>query len=353
MTDQQGTLTADPHDTGPPIPELIGSGPAMQQVYRLVRQVAEANAPVLLQGETGTGKKLIARAIHHLSPRSGGPLVWVPCGILPEELLTELFGRDPGLLGGDDPNGPGQAEPAQIGTLFLDEVHATSPGLQAKLLEVLRDHELRRPGDTRTSPLDARVIAASNQDLLEEVEAGRFREDLYYRLSVVTITVPPLRQRREDVPHLVIHFLNKYSRQNNRQVTRCDQAAVDALEAYDWPGNVCELQKYIERAVVLASGDRLTCDLLPEVVLGQKPRRVGRFRDMDVAALAAELVEQGITTAGPQADELHAAIVNRVERELIAQVMAACEGVQTKAAARLGINRNTLHKKLKQYGLEK
>ena len=354
MTDQQGSSTASPLDTAPPIPELIGAGPAMQEVYRLLRRVAPANAPVLLSGETGTGKRLIAGAIHRLSPRAGGPLVRVSCAELTEELLhSELFGHAGGPLGDDVKDRTGRLETAQRGTIFLDDIDAIGARLQARLLRVLREHEFQRAGDAQTVPVDARVIAASSRDLLEEVEAGRFREDLYYRLGVVTISLPPLRQRREDVPELVAHFLKIYSRRNNRSVTGWQQAAIDALRAYDWPGNVGELQNYIQRAVVLAPGEELICELLPEAVLGQKPGRLGPYRGMDLSALASQLVQQGIGTAGPKADDLHAAIVNRVERELIAQVMAACEGVQTKAAARLGINRNTLHKKLKQYGLEK
>ena len=325
----------------------------MQEIYRLIRQVARAEAPVLLLGETGTGKGLIAEAIHRLSPRAGGPLVRVNCPEFTEEVLqSELFGRAEGSPGGSD-HRSGRLEDARKGTVFLQDIDATGARLQARLLRALQERELQRAGDGRTVRVDARVIAASNRDLVGEVEAGRFREDLYYRLGVVTVSLPPLRQRREDIPELVTHFLEIFGRQNNRRVTQCQQAAVDALQAYDWPGNVGELQNYIQRAVVLAPGEELTRELLPEVVLGQKPGRLGPYRGMDLSALASQLVEQGIGTAGPQADDLHAEIVNRVERELIAQVMAACEGVQTKAAARLGINRNTLHKKLKQYGLEK
>jgi DNA-binding NtrC family response regulator len=354
MTDQHGTLTADPRHAAPPIPELIGSGPAMQQVYRLVRQVAPFGASVLLLGEAGTGKPLIARAIHQLSARSGGPLVRVNCGATAEELLEgELFGSVGGWPGGAAQERSGRFEAAHTGTILLAEVDAAPPRLQAKLLRVLEEHEFERAGDTHMQRVDVRVIAASSRDLLEEVEAGRFREDLYHRLNVVTISLPPLRERREDIAGLVDHFLTIYSRQNDRPVLRPQQEALDALAAYDWPGNVGELQSCIERAVVLAPGEELTCELLPETIREGKPRRPGRGRSMDLASLAAELVEQGITTAGPQAGNLHAAIVNRVERELIVQVMTACEGVQTKAAARLGINRNTLHKKLKQYGLEK
>ncbi len=347
-------LSGDDKATGPPIPGLIGSGPAMEDVYRLTRKVAQSNASVLLLGETGTGKELIAKAIHRLSPRGSGPFIRVSCGALAENLLeSELFGHVRGSFTGAVDNRTGRFEAAHTGTVFLDEINSTTPKLQVKLLRVLQEHEFERVGDTHTIRVDTRVIAASNRDLLEEAEAGRFREDLYYRLNVITIYLPPLRDRREDVPALVHFFLRIYNEQNNRHVPHVEHAAIEALQAYDWPGNVRELQNYIERAVVLAPGDELTRDLLPEAVLGKKPRRIGRHRSVDLETLASELIEQGITTAGPQADNLHATIVNRVERELIAQVMAACNNVQTKAAARLGINRNTLHKKLKEYELEK
>ena len=346
--------TPDSHEpTGPPIPGLIGSGPAMQDVYRLTRQVAQSNASVLLLGETGTGKELIAKAIHRLSPRGSGPFVRVNCGALAENLLeSELFGHVRGAFTGAVDNRTGRFEAAHTGTVFLDEINSTTAKLQVKLLRVLQEHEFERVGDTHTIQVDTRVVAASNRDLLEEVEAGRFREDLYYRLNVVTIYLPPLRERREDIPELVGHFLKIYNQENNRHVPHIERAALEALADYDWPGNVRELQNYVERAIVLAPGDELTLDLLPEALRGQKPKKIGRHRSIDLETLAAELVEQGITTAGSQADNLHAMIVSRVERELFAQVLAECDGVQTKAAMRLGINRNTLHKKLGEYGLD-
>jgi len=340
-------------DNGPPTPGLIGSGPAMQAVYRLTRQVARSNASVLLLGETGTGKELIAKAIHRLSDRGSGPFVRVNCGALAENLLeSELFGHVRGAFTGAVSNRTGRFEAAHTGTVFLDEINSTTAKLQVKLLRVLQEHEFERVGDTQTIRVDTRVIAASNRDLFEEVEAGRFREDLYYRLNVVNVELPPLRERREDIPELVGHFLKIYNEENNRHVPHIQHEAVEAMQKYDWPGNVRELQNYVERSVVLAPGDELTVDLLPEAVRGQQRRRIGRHRSFDLEALAAELVEQGITSAGSQADNLHGTIVSRVERELIAQVMARCDNVQTKAAARLGINRNTLHKKLKEHGLE-
>ena len=324
----------------------------MQDVYRLTRQVAQSNASVLLLGETGTGKELIANAIHRLSPRGSGPFVRVNCGALAENLLeSELFGHVRGAFTGAIDNRIGRFEAAHTGTVFLDEVNSTTPKLQVKLLRVLQEHEFERVGDTQTIRVDTRVIAASNRDLPEEVEAGRFREDLYYRLNVVTIYLPPLRERREDIPALVHHFIRIYNQQNNRHVPRIEPEALQALVEYDWPGNVRELQNYIERAIVLAPGGELTRDLLPEAILGKRRPRIGR--GVDLETLAATLVQQGIDAAGPQGDNLHSQIVNRVERELFTQVMTACEGVQVKAAAKLGINRNTLHKKLKQYGLEK
>jgi DNA-binding NtrC family response regulator len=341
------------HPTGPPIPGLIGSGPAMQEVYRLTRQVARSNASVLLLGETGTGKELVAKAIHRLSPRGSGPFVRVNCGALAENLLeSELFGHVRGAFTGAIDNRTGRFEAAHTGTVFLDEINSTTAKLQVKLLRVLQEHEFERVGDTQTIRVDTRVIAASNRDLLEEVEAGRFREDLYYRLNVVTVYLPPLRERREDIPELVGHFLRIYNEENNCHVPHVEPKAMEALAAYDWPGNVRELQNYVERAVVLALGDELTCDLLPETVLGRKPPRIGR-RAVDLATLSSELVQEGLASAGPDEDNLYAKIVSRVERELIAQVMAACDSVQVKAAARLGINRNTLHKKLKDYDLER
>jgi DNA-binding NtrC family response regulator len=326
----------------------------MQSVYRIIRRVAPCNASVLLLGETGTGKELVATALHRLSLRAGGPMVKVNCGALSESLLeSELFGHVRGSFTGAVNNRTGRFEAAHGGTIFLDEINSTSLKLQVKLLRVLQEREFERVGDTQTIQVDTRVIAASNRNLMDEVEATRFREDLYWRLNVVPIQIPPLRQRPEDVRELVAHFLNVYNEENDRYVVHIQREALDALESYVWPGNVRELQNYIERAVVMAEGDELTVNLLPEVVrTGRNPRR-GRERTPDLESLTQTVVEQGLSVVGPDETGLHLKIVNRVERELIAQVMASCNNVQTKAASRLGINRNTLHKKLKEYGLEK
>ena len=341
------------HGDHPPIAGLIGSGAAMQEVYRLTRKVAKSDASVLLLGETGTGKELIATAIHHLSVRGSGPFIRVNCGALPESLLeSELFGHVRGAFTGAVNNRTGRFEAAHTGTIFLDEINSTTMHLQVKLLRVLQEREFERVGDTHTIRVNTRVIAASNKDLMEEVDANRFREDLYWRLNVVPIRIPPLRERREDLPELVAHFLSHYSEMSDRFVVHIQREAMAVLQEYHWPGNVRELQNYIERAVVMAEGDELNLDLLPDVVLGRETPKGSRLRGADAESLVFEVVQQGLNKAGPNEDDLYNKIVNRVERELIAQVMLSVGNVQTKAAAKLGINRNTLHKKLKEYGLD-
>ena len=330
---------------------IIGSSQAMQAVYRVTRQVARSNASVLLLGETGTGKELIAKAIHRLSLRGSGPFVRVNCGALSENLLeSELFGHVRGAFTGAITNRTGRFEAAHTGTIFLDEISSMSYQLQVKLLRVLQEREFERVGATQTIQVDTRVVAASNRDLREETAEGRFREDLYYRLNVIPIHLPPLRARREDIPELVDHFLNIYNDENDRYVVHIEPEAIAALQAYHWPGNVREMQNYIERAVVMGTTDELAVELLPDVVRGiERPHGSAQLAGADLKTLTCELVQQGLQDAGAEANGLHATIVQRVERELIAQVMADCDNVQIKAAARLGINRNTLHKKLKEY----
>jgi DNA-binding NtrC family response regulator len=316
--------------------------------------VAPSNASVLLVGETGTGKELVAKAIHQLSPRGSGPFVRVNCGALSESLLeSELFGHVRGSFTGAIANRTGRFEAAHTGTIFLDEINSTTPKLQVKLLRVLQEREFERVGDTETVRVDTRVIAASNRELLDEVARERFREDLYYRLNVVPIVLPPLRARRGDIPLLVAHFLEVYNRANDRRLVHVTPAAAEALARYHWPGNVRELQTVVERCVVMAPGDELTVDLLPPTIRGERaPAAALPGRGGDLDSLARELVEQGLATAAPDDDTLFDRVVSRVERELIAQMLAACGGVQLKAAARLGINRNTLRKKLLEHGLE-
>ncbi|MCH2113415.1 MAG: sigma-54 dependent transcriptional regulator [Pirellulales bacterium] len=325
----------------------------MSEVYRYTRQVAKSSASVLLLGETGTGKELVARAIHQLSDRHERPFVRVNCGALSEGLLeSELFGHVRGAFTGAIDNRTGRFESAHKGTIFLDEINSTTLHLQVKLLRVLQEREFERVGDTKTISVDTRVIAASNRDLLELAGEGLFREDLYYRLNVVPIRLPPLRERPEDIPELVTHFLNFYNELNDRYVVHFDPRALAAMQQYSWPGNVRELQNYVERSVVMAQGDELTRELLPDVVTSGKQPRTPGARAMDFESLTKELVFCGLSGTENKDGDLHGHIVDRVEREVIAQVMASCSNVQIKAAAKLGINRNTLHKKLKQYGLD-
>jgi len=296
---------------------------------------------------------LIAKAIHELSPRGSGPFVRVNCGALSESLLeSELFGHVRGSFTGAVANRAGRFEAAHTGTIFLDEINSTTAKLQVKLLRVLQEREFERVGDTETISVDTRVIAASNRELLDEVARGNFREDLYYRLNVVPIYIPPLRGRREDIPHLITYFLRVYNEANARYVVHIQKEAIAALAKYHWPGNVRELQNVVERCVILAPGDELTIDLLPAAIRGDRPSVSLPGRGGDLDSLARDLVEQGMTTSGPDDDTLFERVVSRVERELISQMLAACGGVQLKAAARLGINRNTLRKKLQEHGLE-
>ncbi len=332
---------------------VVGPSAAMREVARITHQVAPSRACVLIVGETGTGKELIARAVHDLSPRFSGPYIRVNCGALTESLLeSELFGHVKGSFTGAVDNRTGRFEAAHTGSIFLDEINSTTPKLQVKLLRVLQEGEFERVGDIRTVKVDTRIIAATNRDLLDEIDAGRFREDLYYRLNVVPIYLPPLRERREDIGPLVEFFLKRYADQNRKEIRRLHPEAMRLLRDHDWPGNVRELQNYVERAVILGDGHELTVDHLPPQLRGESAPRPIRARGGDLNALTTELVRQGIRVAGPVANDLHTRIVGQVERELIQQVLVSCERVQIKAAARLGINRNTLHKKLAEFRID-
>jgi DNA-binding NtrC family response regulator len=327
----------------------------MREVFRTTRQVAPSRACVLIVGETGTGKELVARAIHDLSPRSTGPYIRVNCGALTESLLeSELFGHVKGSFTGAVDNRTGRFEAAHTGSIFLDEINSTSPKLQVKLLRVLQEGEFERVGDNNTKKVDTRIVAATNRDLLDEIDSGRFREDLYYRLNVVPIYLPPLRERRDDIELLVLYFLKRYGEQNRREMRRFNPEAMRRLREHDWPGNVRELQNYVERAVILGTGGELTVEHLPPQLRGEAAPRPIRHRGggADFGSLTVELVRQGIRGAGPNANDLHDRIVGQVERELIQQVLQTCDRVQIKAAARLGINRNTLHKKLSEYRID-
>jgi transcriptional regulator with GAF, ATPase, and Fis domain len=328
-----------------PLPDIVGNSAAMCEVYRLTRLVAPARASVLIVGETGTGKELIARAIHRLSPRADGPYVRVNCGALTESLLeSELFGHVKGAFTGAIDNKTGRFEAAHGGTIFLDEIASMSPKLQVKLLRVLQENEFERVGESRTIRVDTRVIAATNQFLEDEIRGGRFRDDLYYRLNVVPIYLPPLRQRHEDIAALARYFLERQSEENRRDPPELTADFVRLLREHDWPGNVRELENYVARAVVLANGGPITRDLLAPPGRVERPWRPLRAGGGELQVLIQQLVQLGVQTL-PEGT-LEKQIIGAVERELIEQVLAQCDQVQVKAASKLGMNRNTLHKKV-------
>ncbi len=334
---------------------LIGSSSAMQALYQIVHRVAPSQAPVLLLGESGAGKKTAARAIHRLSLRATGPLLKVHCGGLSKRLLErDLLGYVQGAFAGAAHDRSGRLEAAHGGTLVLDEIDCLPLGLQLQLLRVLEEQTFERVGDAKAINVDVRIIATSHRDLTNEVIEHCFREDLYWRLSVVPISVPPLRERVEDIPALISHFLELCGQANHRQSLHVLPETIDALRRYHWPGNVRELQTYVERAVVLADGDEFGIELLPASIRrgGKGELSTVSVRGVDLETLVQEVVEQGVRAAESEQLEVHSYVVNRVEKELIAQVLANCNHVQTKTAAKLGINRNTLYKKIKDYGLE-
>jgi DNA-binding NtrC family response regulator len=332
---------------------MLGQSAVMREVYELVRRVAASNATVLLTGETGTGKELVATALHRLSSRSTGPFVRVNCGALHESLLeSELFGHVKGAFTSASENRRGRFEAAHGGTLFLDEINSLGYKLQVKILRVLQEHQFERVGDTQTIEVDCRIVAATNRDLLEEIEAGRFRDDLYYRLNVVPIYLPTLAERREDVASLVESFARTYAASNRRAVPRIPQETLAALEGYSWPGNVRELQNYLERAIVLSQSNSLTLDLFPPQVRGLPPVRVGRNRGADLEALCHELAARGMKETSESGTGAYDYVVKLAEKALIRNVLTVCRGVHYKAAARLGINRNTLQRKMHYHGLD-
>ena len=331
-----------------PLPGVVGNSPAMKSVYRLTRLVATSRASVLLVGETGSGKEVIARHLHRLSPRGDGPYVRVNCGALTESLLeSELFGHVKGAFTGAVDNKTGRFEAAHGGTIFLDEINSMSPKLQVKLLRVLQEREFERVGESRTIRVDTRVIGATNSFLEEEIEAGHFREDLYYRLNVVPIYLPPLRERAEDIPALARHFLEKYCEENRRDAPEIPDDILAKLEHHDWPGNVRELENCIERAVVLSHGQPLQFEhMLP----GRTRRtRSAHSKALDLDGLIQQLTRVAIETLPSEDGNLYNRLIRGIERELLEQVLPLCDNVLVKAAARLGINRNTLHKKLAEF----
>ncbi|MGB1126329.1 MAG: sigma 54-interacting transcriptional regulator [Phycisphaeraceae bacterium] len=327
---------------------IIGSSPAMLDVLGTIAQVATSRATCLILGETGCGKELIAKAIHYNSPRKDKPLIRVNCGALSPQLLeSELFGHMKGAFTGALRDKIGRFEAADGGTIFLDEVGTLDPQLQVKLLRVLQEREFERVGDHRTIKVDCRVIAATNLNLENEVRAGTFREDLFYRLNVVTILLPPLRSRREDIPSLIDHFLQRYNKENARNVHKISRDVMTTLLRYPWPGNVRELENAIERAVVLSNGEELTLELLPLQVRMFAEQTRGEVADESIEALCGKLAEHAVKQLQVYDGQVYDMVVGEVERQLIRESLNYCGGVKLRAADFLGINRNTLNKKVK------
>ena len=338
--------TADPAGRDPFLRNIVGASPKMQRIFRLVTKVAPTDSSVLLLGESGTGKELIARSIHLQSRRAAGPFVAVNVGALPESLIeSELFGYVRGAFTGAASEREGLVESADGGTLFLDEIGDMPPTTQVKLLRTLESSELRRLGDNHLRVVDIRVIAATHRDLLAEAEAGRFRHDLYYRLNVVQIELPPLRERREDVGLLASYFLDRAARKNGRPPMRFTPEVEDLLERYDWPGNVRELENAIEHAAAVTEGPVVRPADLPTAV--RSPRLLTRGSGTAVAA--AGIAAPG--GAGADTDARDVWPLSRVEEEHIRLVLARHRGNATAAARQLGISRTTLWRKLKQYGI--
>jgi two-component system, NtrC family, response regulator HydG len=321
--------------------DTIGVSPAFRRMMALVKQVASSSATVLIQGESGTGKERTARAIHDLSPRNSGPFIAVNCAALPETLLeSELFGYEKGAFTGAAGRKEGRFELADGGTLFLDEVADLTPVTQPKILRVLQEGEFERVGGTKTIRVDVRIVTATNQDLAALVRDRRFREDLFYRLNVITIVAPPLRERRGDISVLAQHFLRVYAAKNNRQLEGLSDEALGCLEAYSWPGNVRELENVIERAVVLARGSRVELTDLPE---GVAERPVMLLRDPAGEAGPALEGFFKVRVGTPLAE---------VEQRLLEETLRFTKGNKALTARMLGIDPKTVFRKLKAGEIE-
>ena len=313
-------------------PSLVGGGPAMQRVYKLIGQVAPTVSTVLIRGESGTGKELVAKALHAHSARRDRPLVSVNCAAIPETLLeAELFGHEKGAFTGAVGRRRGRFELAEGGTIFLDEIGELSGATQVKLLRVLQDRVVERLGSEHPTKLDVRIIAATNRDLEHAVEAGAFREDLYYRLNVVTIAIPPVRERPQDIPELAEHLLRKLARERRLAPGELSSGAVERLRSHDWPGNVRELEHALERALILSHGGRIA------------PEHLALSTDARPApdVLAGVPLERG----------MHEAVAD-LERRLIERALAVAGGNRTRAAQILKINRRLLYDKLQELGIQ-
>ncbi len=328
----------------PDRPRLVGISPAMQEVYKSIGKAALVGSTVLILGNTGTGKEMVARAIHDNSSRRDRPFVAVNCGALPETLVeSELFGYVRGAFTGADTDKPGRFESAQGGTLMLDEVGELPLAVQVKLLRFLDSHTIERLGSVKPKELDVRIVAATNRDLWQAIEARQFREDLFYRLAVVRIELPPLADRKEDILPLARHFLSQLAPPDQAPPPISDQAA-EVMEQYNWPGNVRELRNAIEHSALMSGSGPILLHHLPEAVC--HPRSHRPSSDLDRA------VEEYLSLVSAPHGKLHRAAIEPLERALLQRVLDECRGNQSAAAAQLGLHRNTLRHKIRQFGLD-
>ena len=332
---------------------LVGKSPQMQEIYKLIGMIANNTVTVLIEGESGTGKELIAQSIHSNSSRKGKPFVPVNCGALPDDLLeSELFGYEAGAFTGANAKGkPGRFELADGGTLFLDEISNMSPVLQVKLQRALQEQEIERLGGTRPLKVDVRIIAATNQDLAEEVRLGKFREDLYYRFNLLSINLPPLRERVADIPLLIHHFLQTTSLELGQNVRGVSPRCLELLQQYDWPGNVRELENTVKSAAVISRADIILPEHLPLEILNYKGRRESTQSRLEMAI--ESILKGTVKDAVMQAhDELYDEVIDAVDRALIKCSLEELEDNQTKSAKLLGISRTTLLQKIKKLEIE-
>jgi len=327
--------------------QMVGNSPAMQEIYKMIGLLSTQEATVLITGESGVGKELVARAIHDNSPRSGQPFMAVNCGALPENLLeSELFGYEQGAFTGASNRKTGRFEAAGRGTLFLDEIGELQLPLQVKLLRVLQERTFERVGGIEPLRAEARIIAATNKDLKEEMMAGRFRKDLFYRLSLVHLDVPPLRQRVEDIPALIDHFISRENQEQHRQVFGVTDTALRQLRQYPWPGNIRELENQIKRAMIMSRESLLTQELFDL-------DNSGRPGEPSTATSLIQLTRRLVDELSKQNTGLpiHEHILGLVEKTVIAEALQKCGGNQVHAAQMLAIHRSTLRNKIKDYRL--
>ena len=314
---------------------IIGRSEKMQQVFHLVEKVADCDSTILITGETGTGKGLVAKAIHENSKRKNKPFISINCGAIPENLLeSELFGHVRGAFTGATVSKPGKFELARSGTVFLDEIGDMSPDLQVKVLKVLEEGEFEQVGGAKTIKVDVRIIAATNRDLPDEVQKGNFREDLFYRLYVIPIGLPSLRERKSDIPYLMAYFMEMSNRKNNRQLDGITEDALQVMLSYSWPGNVRELRNVVERVVVLKGAGKMSAHDLPDELKGANGYK---------SSQSIEISDDGIC--------LNSA-VTEFEKALILQSLEKTKWVKNKAAKLLQLNRTTLVEKIKRHRIQ-